>query len=446
MNIAIGKVGKAVNFKQKKGFKLNVGTDSAVVFMSLLARMNPDYKFYLIGPNDLPKLNTREYETYFPDKNMFSVFEYHKEADEPYRYICDNLDKMGVKIDFGIFMLGVVTMMSIPKFLKKEDGTYCNLLQSAEKYGGSYVDFLNRSNIPWYIVSEDARYITLNSKDLLNMPRMSLTQINGVFNSGAHIQDKDDIVIHHPHNWKYVPITAKYCHIEKMFLNGVSPDFRNNIDIERKLKSKDHHLIILSNGHGIVEINNPDKSNDRLDTYVKWINDLKGTKYENTMIYGKWDDEVAEQYDFIEQKMIPELKDEIADAKYSFVYSVASGFVTIKPFEMITLGLIPFLHPDYDPKHILKFPDFLYVKDVDDLVKKMEYLDANDDKYQKLLNICLDLIKPEYLDGTFVNNLIFTTIADDLGFDYTPKETGVKNVIDRLSDFSPKAKKVTKLF
>ena len=84
MNIAIGKVGKAVNFKQKEGYKLNVGTDSAVIFMSLLARMNPDYKFYLIGPNDLPKLNAKEYETYFPDRNMFSVYEYQKERS--YRY------------------------------------------------------------------------------------------------------------------------------------------------------------------------------------------------------------------------------------------------------------------------------------------------------------------------------------------------------------------------
>jgi len=134
MNIAIGKVGKAVNFKQREGYKLNVGTDSAVIFMSLLARMNPDYNFYLIGPNDLPKLNAKEYETYFPDKNMFSVFEYHKEADEPYKFICDNLDNMGVKIDFGIFLLGVVTMMSIPKFLKKDMTAHtvicCSLLKS----------------------------------------------------------------------------------------------------------------------------------------------------------------------------------------------------------------------------------------------------------------------------------------------------------------------------
>lgn len=430
MNIAIGKVGKSFNFK--RDFKLNVGADSAIVFLSLVARMNPTYNFYIIGPNDLKKMDRAEYEKLFPDRNMFSLFAHNPEADEPYKCIYDNALKQNIHIDFGMFLMGTVTMMSIPKFLKKEDGTYCNLLQSAERYGGPYVDFINRSKIPWYCISEDARYITLNSKDLLNMPRMSLTQTNGTFMSGAHIQDENDIVIHHPHNWKYVPITAKYCHIEKMFLNGVNSKFKETIDIDRKLKSKDHHLIILSNGHGIVEVNSPYKSSDRLDTYLEWMKALKDTEYENTMIYGKWDDDITEKYSFIQHKMIPELSEEIADAKYSFVYSIASGFVTIKPFELITLGLIPFLHPAYDPKHLLNFPNYLYIKDKDDLIYKLRELDADDRKYKALLNKCFELIKPEYLDGSFVNNNIFTTIAEDLGFEYTPKEKGVPPVINRL--------------
>ena len=444
--IAIGKVGKSFNFKQQ--YKLNVGTDSAIVFLSLVARMNPTYDFYIVGPNDLKKLNKEEYEKLFPDRNMYSIFDYKPDAPEPYKGIYDNALNKGLKFDFGLFLMGVVTMMSIPKFLKKEDGSYCNLLQAAEKYGGPYVDFINRSKLPWYAVSEDARYITLNSKDLLNMPRLCLTQMAGTIQSGAHIQDENDIVIHHPHKWKYVPIEMKYCHIEKMFLNGVNPNFKDYIDIDRKLKSKKNHLIILSNGHGIVEINQPHKSDDRLNMYLQWINGLAGTAYQDTMIYGKWDEEITEKYSFIKNKMIPDLKEEISDAKYAFVYSVASGFVTIKPFEMITLGLIPFLHPDYDPKHILNFPNYLYVENEEDLIRKMTELDSDDRKYKALLNKCFELIKPEYLDGSFVNNQIFTTVAEDLGFEYKPKTKGVKNVIDRLNNFNSKNRNKTasKLF
>lgn len=439
--IAIGKVGKSLNFKQHH--KLNTGTDSAIIFLSLVARMNPTYKFYIIGPNDLKKLDRNEYLKFFPDRNMYSLFDYKQDDDVPFRHIYEKMSEQNIKFDFGMFLMGIVTNMSIPKFLKKEDGTYCNLLQSAKTYAGAYVDFVNRTKIPWYCISEDPRYITLNSKDLINMPRLCLTQMNGVMQSGPHIQNENDIVIHHPHQWKYASIEIKYCHIEKMFLNGVNPNFRNNINVDRKLKSKNSHLIILSNGHGLSKINTPGNSSGRLDMYVKWIAGLAGTPYQDTMVYGKWDDEVTSKYSFIKNKMIKDLNEEISNAKYALVYSIASGFVTIKPYEMITLGLIPFLHPEYDPEHLLDFPDYLYVKDEDDLINKLIELDNNDEKYKNLLNTCFDLIKPEYLNGSFVNNKIFTTIADDLGFSYTPKKEGVINVIDR-NEFKYKQNK--KLF
>ena len=148
------------------------------------------------------------------------------------------------------------------------------------------------------------------------------------------------------------------------------------------------------------------------------------------MIYGKWDKWVYEKTDRIKEIMIEDLKDEMADARYTLVYSQIPGFITIKPYEMITMGLLPLLHPDYDKDHLLNFPEYLYLKDVDDMIAKMRELDANPDKYIALLNECFDLIKPEFIDGSFLNNLIFNRIAELEGFEYEDKK-GIDMKVNR---------------
>ena len=116
-----------------------------------------------------------------------------------------------------------------------------------------------------------------------------------------------------------------------------------------------------------------------------------------------------------------ELNDILKDARYSLVYSQIKNFVTVKPWEMIANGVIPFIHPDYDPEHILGLPDYVYINDPEDLKNKIIELDNNDDLYLKVIKNCMNCIKEEDRNGTFINNFIMTTIANDLGFEYEPK-------------------------
>ena len=99
---------------------------------------------------------------------------------------------------------------------------------------------------------------------------------------------------------------------------------------------------------------------------------------------------------------------------------------------MLVKGLIPFLHPDYDSKHLLQLPDYVYVKNPADLANKMAELDADDDKYVKLLNKCLDCIKPEYLDGSYVVNTVMRKISDDMGVPFEDHK-GVSPIMDHFS-------------
>ena len=52
------------------------------------------------------------------------------------------------------------------------------------------------------------------------------------------------------------------------------------------------------------------------------------------------------------------------------------------------------------------------------------------DKYVALLNECFDLIKPEFIDGSFLNNLIFNRIAELEGFEYEDKK-GIDMKVNR---------------
>ena len=65
-HIAIGKIGKAVRFKV---INQGTGEGDTIIFYSLVSRMNPNYKFYIIGPNDLDKLTEAEYNYIFPNHN-----------------------------------------------------------------------------------------------------------------------------------------------------------------------------------------------------------------------------------------------------------------------------------------------------------------------------------------------------------------------------------------
>ena len=121
-----------------------------------------------------------------------------------------------------------------------------------------------------------------------------------------------------------------------------------------------------------------------------------------------------------EDRPMISLGNKLKDAKYSLVYSQIRNFVTAKPWEMIANGIIPFIHPDYDPEHLLKLPDYVYVNDAEDFKNKVIELDNNDELYIDILNKCLSCITKEDREGVSINNFIMSEIAKDLNFEYIP--------------------------
>jgi hypothetical protein len=437
-NVLIGKIGKSIKFKN---LHINTGDDTGMILFSTMSRMIPEWNFYFCGPNDLSKLTQAEYDYLFPNHNVHSVFVKARQipgyppGTVTHDPTVENIVNNGIHIDFAIMFTGYVGATCLSNVIRKRDGEYRLSLQAFKNYVGAYVHVLNCLQCPLYTIAEDPRYITVNAKELFNRERLVFTQMpdTSIRTHESFIVSYDDYV--KTGNCITKDIKCTYGGVEKIFLMAIDTAWREHIDIERKLKNtRNPKCIVLSNGHGTANINGGNTIQDgRLSGYKQYIIDgLAGSRYDDTKIYGKWSDEALSTYPQIIDKKIIELDDEIADAKYTFIYSIIPGFVTIKPYEMIIKGLLPFIHPEYDCNHLLGLPEYLYVKDPQDFKAKMMELDNDDELYKKLLNECFDAIKPEYIDGTYVINNMLKRMADDCGFEYEPHK-GVKPILNHFA-------------
>lgn len=417
-NIVIGRLGLTIKFT---GIKVGTQTacDTDRMIYSTLSQMNPDFNFYFIGPNNLHKLTKEEYDEIFPCHNVFSAWTNDVSKSQDFSKIIKYFNDNNITIDFALLNTGGSSPACVPNFYPKKDGGVRKLLISQINYMGPYIYTLNHLGCPVYCMADDARNILLNFRDLWNRERKVFTQANHKLETITHITSMTDFTL------KTDIIDCLYAHIERIDLIGMPDNWKDRIDLNRKLKSpKESHLLVISHGNGTNKINsNRTIKNGRFKGYKEYVIDnFKDTIYNKSKIYGKWTDDIYEQYpNNFEDKPMIELNDILKDARYSLVYSQIKNFVTVKPWEMIANGIIPFIHPDYDPEHILGLPDYVYIKDPEDLKNKIIELDNDDDLYLKVIKNCMNCIKEEDRNGTFINNFIMTTIANDLGFEYEPK-------------------------
>lgn len=417
-NIVIGRLGLTIKFT---GIKVGTQTacDTDRMIYSALSQMNPDFNFYFIGPNNLHKLTKEEYDEIFPCHNVFSAWTNDLRKSRDFSKIIKYFNDNNITIDFALLNTGGSSPACVPNFYPKKDGGVRKLLISQINYMGPYIYTLNHLGCPVYCMADDARNILLNFRDLWNRERKVFTQANHKLETITHITSMTDFTL------KTDIIDCLYAHIERIDLIGMPDNWKDRIDLNRKLKSpKESHLLVISHGNGTNKINsNRTIKNGRFKGYKEYVIDnFKDTIYNKSKIYGKWTEDIYEQYpNNFEDKPMIELNDILKDARYSLVYSQIKNFVTVKPWEMVANGIIPFIHPDYDPEHILGLPDYVYIKDPEDFKNKIIELDNNDELYLKVIKNCMDCIKEEDRNGTFINNFMMTTIANDLGFEYEPK-------------------------
>ena len=195
-HILIGKMGKSVKIKN---IKVGTGDDAPIIFYAFIARMNPDYMFYFIGPNHLNKLTDEEYDKIFPNHNVLDAYcvEYNKIEEhtcEDNKPLLDWFNDRNIKPDFMLFFNGIVSGNgNIEKFLKLKNGEYKKQLVCFAHYAAPYVYMMNKlEDVSVYVISEDPRYITVNAQDLYHNPKLILSQTNGTFGTHYHITSWND--------------------------------------------------------------------------------------------------------------------------------------------------------------------------------------------------------------------------------------------------------------
>jgi len=386
-NIAIGKMGKTLEFKPEKWGAIGGDNEAPTLFLKL-AELNPQNTYYVIGCSNFSKM---------PDdfqKKYSNIVDPWKDWDSknkdwvartqfPYKWCVEH----NVVMDGGVFYNGPVSYTSIPECRFYPDGkTYYTPLTIFKRFNAPIHDFCNRSKLKYLSLCVDPRYFPYKSADLFVRPAKILSQYNAttIMEYGC-IESYENVMKHTP-----VKEVITYDEIEKVFFMG-----REKYDFS-KLDKTTKMLIVLNEGKNGVKSRGP-----KLENYVL-------RNFKDVEVYGDWSKEWVDKYpdNFKGPKKFIELEPMLKSVKYTFIIPIAPGWVTSKFWEMLHFGIVPFLHPDYDAQHHLPTPKILRVSSPKELKDRIELLESHPDAYQKLLTHLNGLLLDSYYDGTYMNEVI----------------------------------------
>jgi hypothetical protein len=384
-NIGFCKIGKSVKFRTNKYSPIG-GDNEASCTLRALANNNPDKTFYIIGRSDFGTLTDNERIELFPYDNVVDVWEGVglDISNEYYRHIIDYLEKRKIDLDFTVMMVGQVGSVTIPDRIVKvrdtDDDRPASVLDMTKWYVTPISTWLNECRPRYVEIVNDPRYTMRQSRDLFHLPEVSLGQYDYEYTTNAITSYEDQTRIE-----RRVPST--YAGMETAFCGDY--EYTEEVNLNRNV----NFAIVLNEGKP-----------SRYDLLKEWVLD----HFEEVEIYGKWEcDETKTDARFRGSRHIHDIQKMISDVRFTFIIPIAKGWVTSKYIEMIHAGVIPFLHPTYDEQLHLPIPDFLRPKTPRQFHDRMQRLIDNPDEYETVLKgLRKAVLKPEYYDGSFINDRI----------------------------------------
>lgn len=378
-----GKIGKSIKFNPKTWSAIG-GDNEGPSLIKKLAELNPNDTFIVIGRNDIDK---HRFELNLPS-NLVSVYEgATKDERSDVNYIVQRLKD--VQIDGCFLMTGPTANCNISnksfkrKELKEGKKVYAKSLATFQNYVAPLYQFLNETNIPWVMITNDPRY-TVQGNDLMNQPVKVLSQFDEVIKMKTFDNWEDQ-------NYILNDIKCEYAGMEKIFLLDKQKPHVN-------FKEKEiGFMMVLNEGNNGVKSRYP-----MLKEYVL-------DSMQDVEIYGKWAEEtIGDDKRFKGPKKFEELQQILPKVKYTLIIPIKPGWVTAKWVEMISNGVLPFFHPTYDTQKHCNVPDFIRLEKPQDLAEKIEYLENNPSEYERIFNECLDCITDGDLDGTTLSEKILS--------------------------------------
>lgn len=405
MNIAIAKFGQTIKFDiGLTGGTNDGGNHEPPLLYNKLFELNPQNNYYIIGGNNFDRMSDEARAVVNKNNNVFNCM---KSGDfkSPYKY----LEEHGVKLDAAIIFGGGASKHNLPQTVEYEKGGLNKSLLMLENYTAPIIYTLNKTNVPWLLITCDPRYENIGANDLTNSPKYNLSQINGISNFTYFKEFNPDIVNVRANMTKVtdeVPLvyaaTETIMAIDSVFKKPEpKPAKKSMFSMVKPAETKPEvveepvsDFVIVANQSKFTKL-------DRLSEIKKYIGDL------DVAIYGRYDDEtVFEDKRFKGSLPLDELYKVLNKSEYTFIVPIDYDWATSKYIECINNNLIPFLHPVYDTQHNVKLPDYLRVNSPSELYDKINELRNNPDTKKSILNQCKSVITDDIRSGKFMNDML----------------------------------------
>ena len=421
VTIAYFAVGSAIKFDKKKILRSD-GTSEYFSTIKLLLRNPKVGRVLLLSKSDWRRISESQRKEIDPQGKIFDPYtvfpELHnrpkpnslEERRNYYMKYYEILRDAGVEADFGVgFTSQGWSTTALPGYLNTLKPPYkpVKCLDMTLFYASEAIYYLNMTNLKWWMLATDPRYVrpSMRYRDITNLPQKVLGQQDFDIEWFGVSELKRDACLENEGDYITRNIVSRYSGIEKMNLidGGV-------LDVTRA--EKPHQFTIVS-----MQLSPPTAKDDlRFNILKEYV--LDKDPNQEARIFGKWSEFFKEGHTQFKGYIATEDLDKtFAETRYTLVLPTAAGWVTSKYAEMLQLGVVPFLHPDYDTQfHIVPETHPLRVKDAEDFYKKMEYFDANPDKRIKFVQHLQELLISDAYTGKFMLDLINKNL-EEVGLD-----------------------------
>jgi len=409
-NIGFAKIGKSVKFKRNRFSPIGGDNEPSTVLIAL-ANNNPDKTFYIIGTSDFSTLSEAEELELFPFNNVIDIWKGIKNdgTDNFYRHIFNYFGQRRFKLDYTVLMVGQVGTVTIPGKIEqvKDRSLFASVIDMTKNYTSPIAIWLNEEQPPYVEIVNDPRYVMNQSRDIFHLPTVSLGQYDYEYTVSSiksyEEQDRYERKVPSTYAGMETCFCINYQHSEQFNLNRNVP-----------------FMVILN-----------EAKPSRYNLLKEWVLD----DHDDVEIYGKWEHPNTETDTRFKGSIhLDDVMAKMNNVKFTFIIPIAKGWVTSKYIEMVHAGVIPFLHPSYDEQRHLPIPEFLRPKTPTEFKERMNRLLNNEQEYESVITGLRKLLcKPEYYNGTFLNNKIMTAMDNDyVAPDVTQFE---KKVAVTLEDF-----------
>lgn len=404
MRIGIGKIGKSVQFKNIKRVartdkKMTAGgIDARVLFETLISK-NPEHEFVLIGRSNYSALSEDELADVNVNKNVTDFWDEFQSFKESYtgdnkflelEYADYRLPKMP-KLDAAVFLAGGASRYSVVRGVNMSN-LPLNVLEATKMYQGPVHYIMNETMVPYIMLVTDPRCFPEPFGDVWNMPKKIISQFNETMKI-KHRKAYDDITLFEECiQTEYRGIESMYCIDDVTKTKSAAENFFDD-PVERDIRI----ALFLNEGK-------PSRYNDVVN-YVFAVDPTAN-------VYGQWNADLLAADDRFKAIPMSDLTHLFDRIKYTFCIPIKKGWATGKFWEMTSLGIVPFFHPEYDTQNNIGFPEYLRVNSAAELKEKMDYLDDNPAEYEKIKEQLNAIVTPDRKDGTFINDMVMKAVKE----------------------------------